>query len=157
MYLCPKCRLFKAKSFLKVINHLRLHESKPGFSVECGVQGCGRSYGRVESLKKHIYRQHRDLLDLDQKNNSRTDLEDVWQCDEAVEDDEWGDIDDCCVEESAMTDKVFERAKALFILKIREERRLTQVSYTVSMGNGRRLLLLPQGECEVLSSQEEGC
>ena len=128
MYLCPKCRLFEAKSFLKVINHLRLHESEPGFSVKCGVQGCGRSYKRVESLKKHIYRQHRDLLDLNQKDNSRTD--DMWQCDEAVEDDEWEDIDDCCVEESEMTNKAFERAKALFILEIREERRLPQVRYT---------------------------
>ena len=124
MYLCPKCHLFKVKSFLKVI-HLRLHESEPGFSVECGVLGCGRSYRRVESLKKHIYRQHRDLLDLNQKDNSRT--EDMWQCDEALQDDEWGDTDDCCMEEE-MTNKAFERAKALFILKIREERRLPQVS-----------------------------
>lgn len=133
MFLCPKCRLFKARRFLDVLNHVRIHESEPGFSIECGVRDCRRTYEKVESLKKHLYRQHRGFVGLGDCNTSESqadvgcDATDAlctyWgiQQEESVEDmDLHSDS-----EAEGVTD--FLRAKALFMMKIRDERKLPQV------------------------------
>ena len=128
MYLCPCCRLFKVRTFLTVLNHLRFHKNESGFSVDCCVRGCCRSFHIVESLKKHIYRQHRDYLNLSQAISTTND---EWQCNVAVENED-GELVDNFLEQSNIIEKqlAFKRAEGLFILKIREERQLPQVGYT---------------------------
>ena len=90
MYSCPYCRLFKARTFLTILNHLLIHENEPGFSIDCCVRGCRGSYHKVESLKKHIYCHYRYHLDLSQAIITTND---EWQCDVTVED-EFGEVVD---------------------------------------------------------------
>ena len=139
MFLCPKCRLFKARRFLDVLNHIRIHESEPGLSLQCGVQDCRRTYEKVESLKKHLYRQHRGFvglrLDLEDCNTSDTQANDVG-CDATdalctywgIQQEETVEGMDIVFDSEAESAKDFLRAKALFILKIRDERKLPQVN-----------------------------
>ena len=130
MFLCPRCRLFKAETFLKVLNHLRVHESEPGFSIQCGHAGCPRTYQAVESLKRHFYRVHRDAYGRAEQvpavqetaAGSASEEEAMWQDVDSGHGDEANDV-----VADEMTDEDFQRATALFIMKIRDERKLPQV------------------------------
>ena len=126
MYVCPYCKLFKAKLLLTVLNHLRIHESEPRFSITCGISGCKQAYSITESLKKHLYRKHRDVLQPNNDGSTSRYDDNEWYCFEETSE-ERPDI--FVAEESLGPKQTFDRAKALFILKIREERRLPQVSY----------------------------
>lgn len=42
-----------------------IHAHEHGFYITCGVQGCPRSYSNYHSYKKHMYKKHRDVLELD--------------------------------------------------------------------------------------------
>ncbi|KAL1475607.1 hypothetical protein MTO96_037168 [Rhipicephalus appendiculatus] len=39
----------------------------------CGVQGCARTYREYESYRRHMYRAHRKVMDLDKSENSDDD------------------------------------------------------------------------------------
>lgn len=42
-----------------------IHAYEHGFHITCGVQGCPRSYSNHHSYKKHMYKKHRDVLEVD--------------------------------------------------------------------------------------------
>lgn len=137
-FLCPKCRLFKAKTFLQVLNHVKVHENEPGFTIECGQAGCRRTYRVVESLKKHLYRDHRGGCNgsASQVTCLAQEAESSGNADDDQAEAMWQDVDtlqlegDTYTEGSKQADKDFQRAKALFIMKIRDERKLPQVFLT---------------------------
>ena len=110
--------LFKARTFLTVLNHLSIHENESGFSIDCCVRGCRRSYHIVELLKKHIYCQHRDYLNLSQAISTTNDK---WQCNVALENED-GELVDDFLEECNIIEKQLAFKRGIFILKIREER-----------------------------------
>ena len=90
-----------------------------------------KAYSIVESLKKHLYRNHRDIFQLSHVQDVIREEEDsthTWQCSE--DDCESVESDLFVAEEDNPIDR-FDRAKALFIINIREERHLPQVGLII--------------------------
>ena len=65
-WLCPLCHTFAARNFKGVSRHIgSVHSHEANFHVTCGLGGCPRSYKNYHSYKKHLYKQHRDILEVD--------------------------------------------------------------------------------------------
>lgn len=63
---CPLCNFFATHSVKGVIRHIgSVHSHEANFSITCGLQSCPRSYVNFHSYKRHVYKKHRDILELD--------------------------------------------------------------------------------------------
>ena len=52
-------------TYKKVVRHLgTVHAHESAFYVECCVPGCPRTYTNFHSYKSHLYKKHRDVIDL---------------------------------------------------------------------------------------------
>lgn len=65
LHTCPRCA-FSSTKFCQVVWHLRDHRHDSSFSIMCGVDGCAKTYNEFESYRRHIYRVHRNYMDLDE-------------------------------------------------------------------------------------------
>ncbi|KAH7954539.1 hypothetical protein HPB49_019568 [Dermacentor silvarum] len=63
LHACPRCP-FSAAKLSTIVWHLRDHRHEYNFSVTCGVKGCPATYRNFESYRKHLYRQHRNYMEL---------------------------------------------------------------------------------------------
>jgi len=55
-------------SMKRVMRHIgALHAHEAGFHICCGIAGCSRTYKNFASFQKHLYRIHRDVLEIDAK------------------------------------------------------------------------------------------
>lgn len=69
---CPLCHCFAAPGPKGILRHMgTIHALDSNFHVICGLQGCPRSYNNYHSYKKHMYKKHRDVLELDQSLSSQ--------------------------------------------------------------------------------------
>ena len=88
--------------------------SRQQLSCYRGLQGCPRSYKNYHSYKKHMYKKHRDILELDlsvsQEDNSNPSLED-----DAGFDGDDSDLNNPPSLETCVKDN--KRISALFLLK----------------------------------------
>ena len=73
---CPLCDLFAATTLKGVIRHLGAVHSHE--SITCGLEGCPRSYANFHSYKKHMYKNHRDILEVDDEAASQV-MVSKWQ------------------------------------------------------------------------------
>ena len=130
MYVCTICNLFVGKSFSTVLRHMGTHRYDPGLRIRCGINSCTDQYKNFESFRSHVYRKHREAL-IHTSNpaptqaitNGRLGLE----TDEDLQMDDWGN--DLLEHERARSvDADPQRLAALFLLKTREERKITQVA-----------------------------
>ncbi len=63
---CPLCEWFGGVSMKRVMRHIgALHAHEAGFHICCGIAGCPRTYKNFASFQKHLYRIHRDVLEID--------------------------------------------------------------------------------------------
>ncbi|KAH7974165.1 hypothetical protein HPB49_010786 [Dermacentor silvarum] len=61
-YRCRKCHFFSTK-YLLLLAHIRdAHSWESNFRVVCGIEGCPKTYTVVDSLKKHVYREHGSVI-----------------------------------------------------------------------------------------------
>ena len=64
LFSCPLCEL----SFLSVrayVSHVRLvHFRDNNITLMCGINGCVTSFGSFAGFNSHVYRHHRDALEL---------------------------------------------------------------------------------------------
>ena len=91
------------------------HQEERGFTVTCGIDGCEQKYSVVQSLSRHIRRNHNVNIDVDihhDRLNDGDDNVDNFQ-------DDRGNADQ---EENVHYD--YARNIALFILKLREENKV---------------------------------
>ena len=144
VYCCPTCR-HCSKSIKDFLKHLRLyHADSPAFKIDCGLDGCCRTFSNFYTFRNHVYVHHSlkcrpeeeqvqlptDLNgsesspdsdgddNLDAGDNSEAD--DDSNCDGNPSDDVDPDFDD----KSHFS--AIQRAAALWILKVRETHRLPQ-------------------------------
>lgn len=138
MYSCRVCGSFASPTFAAVMRHIgSTHAADEQLVLVCPVQGCTREdpYSNFESFRSHVYRKHRGVLRglsvvnaegynscqvtaEDTSGTEAIDYEDVLESGEA----------DCSLEdvETLPSDGDMQSDAARFLLKTREERKITQ-------------------------------
>ncbi len=127
VYSCVYCQ-YQTNKLNKYLSHLEyVHQTERGFSVTCGIGGCQKKYSIVESLSRHIRRNHNINIHVGQPvaiqparpNDSDGDESDdeYMQVQEGINNEE--NVDP---EENAQYDYL--RTIALFILRLKEERKV---------------------------------
>ena len=59
---CPLCDCV-APSLPLLLRHIgRVHASSDGFSMQCGVDGCKRTYKNFRKFKEHLKSAHKEYL-----------------------------------------------------------------------------------------------
>ncbi|KAL1486557.1 hypothetical protein MTO96_008959 [Rhipicephalus appendiculatus] len=65
LYRCQKCAFFDVK-YRPLLTHIHdAHSWEPNFRVTHDIAGCPKRYVLVDSLKKHVHRCHRSIVDID--------------------------------------------------------------------------------------------
>lgn len=118
-YTCSVCYAFSAPNYQSVIRHIgSVHSWEPHFRITCGVDGCPRSYSSYRSFRKHIMDKHQEIL-----SDGNT---------EPAPADEDADFSDdtytpCMASQTSVAQRRPNNIdKALFLLKLKEERRISQ-------------------------------
>lgn len=102
------------------------HRFDPKLTIRCGINSCPESYNNFESFRSHVYRKHREVIVTPHSppvNNSESDSDSVQQHDS---DD---DVVDSDREDISSSDHQ-KRLAAMFLLKTREEHKVTQATLT---------------------------
>ena len=106
-----------------------VHAHDPNFHICCGIGGCARTYTNFYSFKKHLYRRHRDSLEMAEPfipgdPNTHTggigSDESLWNADDVQPELER--------EDSICTKLQQKKQMALFLLKTKEVRKVSQVA-----------------------------
>ena len=126
MYVCTICDKFAGRSFAAVLRHIgSSHRYDPGLRIRCGIKSCPETYTVFESFRSHVYRKHREELHLDPRETSHPGNggEELLTVSDPPLGDEIG-------EESSIVDQaaILQSSAAKFLLKAKEECKLTQVS-----------------------------
>ena len=122
MQVCSLCNQFGGPSFGAVLRHIgEIHRYDPGLHIRCGINRCPQTYCNFESFRSHVYRKHQNELHTTcEPTNPMTDVESVYN-DElipSVDNDE-------LIPLNFVTPNP-QMIGAKFILKIREEYRISQ-------------------------------
>ena len=126
MYVCTICNLFAGKSFSTVLRHMGTHRFDPGLHILCGINSCTEHYKNFESFRSHIYRKHRDALLTNEPHRDRTPLNPIGgEIPEPHQEDDGSNRTDAS---SRDDDDTAKKMAAMFLLKTREERKVTQVA-----------------------------
>ena len=147
---CSICNSFGAQDYASVIRHIgSVHAWEPRFRITCGIEGCVRAYTSYRRYREHIIHKHGELLrDDDMDVDSLQDSEHVYA------DEEMSNLfDDSAIDHEEQTTnyeipKLYN--KALFLLKLKEEKRLPQVVLNSLIGDISTLL-----EEEISSLQKD--
>ena len=129
MFVCNICNSFAGQSFSAVLRHMGNHRFDPGLSIPCGIDSCPEVYKNYESFRSHVYRKHREVL-----GPESTQAEDrITGIRSQNGDTESADAHDVATVEEGGTMRTGEdydpkRSVALFLLKTREERNVTQTA-----------------------------
>ena len=127
MYECYICHQHARKTLSAVLRHIR--EVHPYFesAVSCGLNGCAATPSTFEGLKKHLYRYHRDLLDIEEDSSTVVVSGDerVGNVDDGARDGEDGGdyIDESS--EATVSPQSASMLGAQFIMKTRDGKKLT--------------------------------
>lgn len=125
MYVCTICNLFAGQTFSKVLRHMgSTHRFDAGLSIRCGIDFCPEQYKNFESFRSHIYRKHREVLvtgSAPAETFASSGLAGDQQEDEETDDMEVAHGQKTCNDD-------IKRSAALFLLKTREERKVTQTA-----------------------------
>ena len=108
-----------------VLRHIGVvHSWEPDFKISCGINGCPKVYASYRSYRKHIIKKHQELLvdefTVEQNGtNNITVVENDINNTMVVE-----ECSDSNIDESGSPDPLHN--KAAFLLKLKEERRVSQ-------------------------------
>ena len=59
MFSCPICGAVNLPSLSMLLSHIRvIHSSEPGFSIQCNLQGCRRTFKNFSTFRNHTYSFH---------------------------------------------------------------------------------------------------
>jgi hypothetical protein len=74
VWVCSICFVFTALTLRSLIKHITVaHASEPNFKVKCLITGCPTEYKKINSLRTHLRRRHRQCLDLAGTGNETDD------------------------------------------------------------------------------------
>ena len=118
-FTCSMCYRFTATSVSAVLRHIgTVHAHQSNFEVVCGVNGCPRTYQNYHSFRKHIHRKH---IDLQFSEASNVDVDDELDHDGSA-------VANCPIVVNGSQLPVWnQRSAALFILKNKEVRQISQL------------------------------
>lgn len=123
MYVCTICNLFAGQSFSTVLRHMGTHRYNPGLRILCGINSCTEHYDNFESFRSHVYRKHREALaPVPHTVASHHHVSEMLDLREIHFPENYVDH-----ETTAGRDEQ-KKLAALFLLKTREERKVTQVA-----------------------------
>ena len=132
VYECALCNS-RSPSLTLWMSHVRLvHVSDTEFRLSCPVQGCCSVYSKVNSICSHIYRKHMSNAEKSSGETNMTQSDESFQATTSS-----GVLMDVSLPESISydVDKLLHRdgyeqkkKSSLFLLKLKEERMLTQVA-----------------------------
>lgn len=104
-----------------------VHAHDPHFHICCGIGGCARTYSNFFSFKKHLYRRHRDHLELNGPFTTTSGLEGSTLHDDEEDTNDYPDVEDYLPDEpSNPTPYEHMKQMALFLLKTKEIRKVSQ-------------------------------
>ena len=139
MFVCSICDAFAAPSYSSVLRHLASHQYDPGLHIVCGIDGCPLTYRNFQSFRSHIYRKHRAVLE---GGLPRADSDDQQAPEPTIDVDEESPVD-LLSEFSEGSESIdtpdTQKQAALFLLKTREERRITQAALNGIVGDVKGL------------------
>ena len=128
MFVCNICNSFAGQSYSAVLRHMGNHRFDPGLSIVCGIDFCVEVYKNYESFRSHVYRKHREVLGSCESTQAEGSIPGISQ----IGDTESREAHNVALEEeeTMMTDEDYDPKKsaALFLLKTREERKVTQTA-----------------------------
>ena len=129
-FTCSMCHHFTAPNMGAVLRHIgSVHSHQAGFQVQCGIQGCPRTYKNYHSFRKHLRRKHSEAVGFETPSElhvAQSDTNaDIW----------FGGMP---VDTTEMIQNQHRASTALFVLKNREVHKISQVAlndllYDVSM------------------------
>ena len=125
--ICWICYKVASPTLKGVVRHMAtVHAHDPRFFVCYGIQGCARTYSNFFSFMKHLYRKHRESLDMSGPYVRNSSFHGSSEDDEdhgPISDSTFENID----EERPQILSKFEHMKqmALFLLKAKEIRKVS--------------------------------
>ena len=136
-YVCTICNSFASTSFRAVFRHMSDHRCDPGLHIVCGINSCNEMYKNYDSYRTHVYRKHRETLlsiprqELSIGHGSNSAHSSPTQ-EEIEEIEEPSAVENPTSEDPFHTPTspilISKRSAALFLLKTREERKVTQTA-----------------------------
>lgn len=159
MYVCCICHQYARTTLIGVVKHIR--EVHPYFEspVTCGLNGCVATPSSFQALRIHLYRYHRELLDITDSDNTTNVLANptVEGYPEDQDFDNVGGEGDNDLAETPQSLPSSSDLGAQFIMKTRDGLKLTQKA-TDSVLSDVKLLLestMERVESEVLKKVKE--
>lgn len=134
---CPLCSDFSAPTIQIILKHIgRVHANCAGFQITCGVDACEKSFKNFRRFKDHLKKVHhfQPQLDLESTHSNETNEQETVGDGDDDTDMQTNDeslINGGGLEEQSDTGEVLRdldrlKARALWILKLKEKRNLTQ-------------------------------
>ncbi len=122
--------MFAGQSFSTVLRHMGNHRYDPGLSIRCGINSCTEMYKNFESFRSHVNRKHREALHVAHTPHTMSDDDDAQDNsqEDSASDEQLASIGDGENEDDQENSKEQKRLAALFLLKTREERKVTQTA-----------------------------
>ena len=140
-FTCNICHRFAASTTEAVLRHVyAVHSADPGFSLQCGINGCSRSFTVFKSFRQHVRRRHKDFADNSDDDEEEDEREDE-RDDMEIENGDSG-IPEAESEASAAEEPRVDlkRNAALFLLKMKEINRVSQTALDEIVGDVTDLL-----------------
>ena len=143
---CSICHSFASLDYASVVRHIgSVHAWEPRFKVTCDIDGCMRTYTSYRCYRAHIVNKHSEHnIISDERVNTEEAFLDHETHIYGTEEMDSVSFDDPVTEVSTERPKLYN--KALFLLKLKEERRLSQLAVNGLIGDISTLL-----EEEILS------
>lgn len=116
-YVCSMCHKFANPRFEPVLRHISsVHSWEPNLHLTCGIDGCPRTYSSYQCLRKHLQKQHSEFVHQENPFSSSA-LEDSepFDCTQSPEPDHGDQV-------------ILKHAGALFLLKAKEQYKITQIA-----------------------------
>lgn len=126
MYVCTICNLFAGHSFSATLRHMGTHRFDAALFIRCGINSCTEQYKNFESFRSHVYRKHREVLVSESTPIETLVSSSLDQVDSETDGD--GGEEDVEIEQRTQFNDDPKRSAALFLLKTREERKVTQTA-----------------------------
>lgn len=131
---CWLCSSFAASSLKAIVRHIgAVHARDSNFYVQCGIQGCVRTYRKFYSFKKHVYRHHKVQLNssIPQQNtetsgNSATSRSTLIAFPD--DEDELDFLNTCSLGIPSLITYDYTEQAALFVLKAKHIHKISQSS-----------------------------
>ena len=127
--ICWLCYRVAASDLKGILRHMAaVHAHEPEFHIICGIAGCVRSYSNFYSFKRHVYRKHREHLNITSRHLTAAHSSDIASVVTASDDFDFSDMLECDNFNDTHSDFQHTKNMALFLLKTKEIRKVSQMS-----------------------------